>query len=692
VSGEQEGWSAEPNAVEVDGVPVRWLEAPSPLTAALTFRVGRADESFHTSGITHLVEHLALSQLGVLTHQYNGFVEQTRAVAHVSGSESEIVSFLEHVCRALNELPLDRLETEKQVLYTESSRRPRSMLEDLYRVRFGARGYGLVGYPEFGLRRITTDEVREWVASHFTRENAILWVSGPPPPGLTLPLPSGQRRSPPAVEPVDAMALPARAGIDGPAVGLAVLGKRSVGLGLGLSIAAKRAHEELRAGKGITYSVEHVYDGLTATDAHAALAADALPEHARAVAEGLLSTLSDLSEKGPTDEELRRECDTFAPVLDIPGAIPGFLDNWVANELIGAELRKPEEILGEMRATTAQQVIEELRQARPSLITVFQGAEESGLKGTAVLDVRSPGPVRGKSFRPVGIRKRKGVRIDLSETGVTLTQDSEQATVPFERCVGVLMTPDGAQVLVRDDGASIEFLPKAIRSGDELRAAIRSRLAENLVIPLGPEAVAADVVEKAAEDLPRRWPVDRELAALRERLATGERIALMAEASIGLTSGLLTLTDRNLIFLAIPGSAGRRQEDIVVPRSDVHDVQARGQKVRVTFRAGDKITFKDIVPPERAIQLASSLGAWPVRRDWLPGRRIRPLAMAIIAVAIAVFGRAFFAWLWALGTLGDVASQGGVGRKVTPRSVRWMNRAAVALAAAAAVLASLPEG
>ncbi len=45
---------------EVDGVPTVWAPSEGELTAGLVFRVGRADETWARSGITHLVEHLAL--------------------------------------------------------------------------------------------------------------------------------------------------------------------------------------------------------------------------------------------------------------------------------------------------------------------------------------------------------------------------------------------------------------------------------------------------------------------------------------------------------------------------------------------------------------------------------------------------------------------------------------------------------
>lgn len=40
---------------DVDGVPVVWVDTPGRLHAQLVFRVGITDETFLTTGVTHLV-------------------------------------------------------------------------------------------------------------------------------------------------------------------------------------------------------------------------------------------------------------------------------------------------------------------------------------------------------------------------------------------------------------------------------------------------------------------------------------------------------------------------------------------------------------------------------------------------------------------------------------------------------------
>src|SRR5206468_11791453 len=99
----------EPIRTEVDGIPLLWVEDEKPLKAALMFRVGRADETLRTCGITHIVEHLAASTVGKRPHPYNAFVDGTRTVFWTAGRADEVGRFLADICNALSAPPLERL-------------------------------------------------------------------------------------------------------------------------------------------------------------------------------------------------------------------------------------------------------------------------------------------------------------------------------------------------------------------------------------------------------------------------------------------------------------------------------------------------------------------------------------------------------------------------------------------------------
>src|SRR2546423_1223864 len=134
---------------ETDGVPTLVVaDAAGPVRAALTFRVGYADETLARSGITLLVEHLALHRLGVTDYHYNASVRATSTVFHTTGSTDDVTTFLQGVCAALRDLPTDRLDIENGILRTERQSRSRPVNDAMPRRRYGARGYGLASYAE----------------------------------------------------------------------------------------------------------------------------------------------------------------------------------------------------------------------------------------------------------------------------------------------------------------------------------------------------------------------------------------------------------------------------------------------------------------------------------------------------------------------------------------------------------------
>ena len=110
------------------------------------------------------------------------------------GGPDEIVRYFAGVCESLRDLPLERLETERNVLRSEAASRSRTPLDQIGLWRHGARDYGLLSYPEFGLDRLAAADVVAWSARWFTRPNAVFWMVGEEiPPGLRLALPDGAR-------------------------------------------------------------------------------------------------------------------------------------------------------------------------------------------------------------------------------------------------------------------------------------------------------------------------------------------------------------------------------------------------------------------------------------------------------------------------------------------------------------------
>ncbi len=321
----------------VAGVPAWWAPADGPVTVALMFRTGRADETLANAGITHLVEHLALFPLGRCDYAYNGFVDSDRCAFFATGTLEEVAGFLRDVTGALSELPLDRLQAERRVLRTEAAQRDgEGLIARLLSYRFGAAGYGLPLYHEMGLRWLDADAVGAWAAERFTRENAVLWMTAEPPDDLELELPAGRRFAPPAPLPLD-ITFPAAVAEGTGGVALTGVGPRTVALRVAAGAVAERLVERLRRDRGLAYSPFGSADGLDAESAHLVLAADCLDEHAATVRDELWRVANEVAEHGATDEEVARMHAQALRGYEHAEALRGELDDVAHEDLVGRE-------------------------------------------------------------------------------------------------------------------------------------------------------------------------------------------------------------------------------------------------------------------------------------------------------------------------------------------------------------------
>ena len=174
------------------------------------FRAGVADELPRRRGETHLVEHLALFPLGRRPYDYNGFVDRLFTVFHARGTQDEVTSFLSEVSRSLADLPLDRFDTEVEVLRTEAGRDAGDFVSRMLSLRFGLTGFGVTNLRELGLGVLTPTDIEQRRNQAFTAGNAAVWMYSPEPPRLDFELPDGPRRPPPPVEPLSGVEFPAR--------------------------------------------------------------------------------------------------------------------------------------------------------------------------------------------------------------------------------------------------------------------------------------------------------------------------------------------------------------------------------------------------------------------------------------------------------------------------------------------------
>ncbi|WP_329230269.1 M16 family metallopeptidase [Streptomyces canus] len=475
----------------VHGIPTLFAPRPGEITAGLMFRVGHADETLPTSGITHLVEHLALYRLGLSDLHYNGATASTYTLFHVTGDEDEVVTYLNSVCEALRDLPMDRLETEKEILRTEAGSRGKGALSQMPLWRYGAQGYGLSSYEEHGTRTLTPDQVRHWAETRFTRDNAVLFLTADRvPDGLDLTLPAGRRFPTPA----PSSALPVTPaylhGEDGHLVFTSVL-RRSTAASVFAEVLGRALFQDLRQKGGYSYSAEADYSPRDADFATLTAYADALPQKQDAAVGGFVDVFARLRAGRIAQAELDSARGKLLKRYDAPDLGAALLPSYALSLLTGHRILTPEQHRAELEAVGVADLREVAREAWDGglLQVPTRGADWAGL---------TPAP----QFSPSGVSgtlhpslEDEDVTLIIGEAGVTLSTPGGLVTVRYDGCAAMTTRPDGARGLTGLDGFRVAVEPTLFGDVTAERIAVLDKAV--------PAAAVVPLPARPAEEIPQ---------------------------------------------------------------------------------------------------------------------------------------------------------------------------------------------
>jgi predicted Zn-dependent peptidase len=497
---------------DVNGIPLIWGEDAKPFRAAIMFRVGRSDETLRTAGLTHIVEHLAASTIDKRPHPYNAFVDANRTVFVAAGPEEEVVRFLADISVALSALPLGRLTTEKRILSMEAQSRERNFVTDLLFMRYGAAGFGLMHAPEFGLRWLSEQDVADWSAERFTADNAIVWMTGPPPAGMTIHLPAGRRWDPiePAIE---------RPGLEYPSyvvssdqqMGTAIssVTPRTTVANIARSIFLQRLMDELRLRQGLAYGVGANYLGLNRHQGHFAFALDAVQESSARVRDEVLRVLYELAEKGPTEKELADHPELRRRSRDYPGFMTQHLDSEASFRLFGeTDALSPDAWDLEAEQVTAGDAGASLRNMLETMLVRGPSGVAIPNEGFKPYELWSSDRIVGQAFDRITPVRQKQKRLQrkkvaeprrdvlyVGKAGVSvITARGERTTVRYDHCEAVVEGADGVRFLWGRDGEWIGVRPSDWEQGAEAVARIDQTRPPGLVVPAPPEPGSSEAV------------------------------------------------------------------------------------------------------------------------------------------------------------------------------------------------------
>ena len=448
---------------QIEGVRTLWVDSDGPDYAALMFRVGRADETLPMSGITHLLEHLALQPMvASRSSDVNGSVDQTTTAFWTSGPNRQ--EFLRRLCEQLREPPADRLAAERGILLSEAAQHASDpLLKSLMQWRYGARTYGVATWPEFGLHRITIEDLARWSSQWLTRENAVLLWTGKPPADLRLPLPSGSRRQPPAAESaVDTLPGWFPSSLSSTAA-LCVV-DRSMAGGALAEVLRELLFRELRYERAVSYQPTAVYEPLDATSAHLILAADSVEGRQGEVAEVLLTVLGRLAAGEVDDPALEGWRQAVTRVQLEPGLGRAWLSSCGKDLLLGGPLLSVLEVVEMSQRVTAEEVAQSAGRAQASALYAVP-VETAVTAQLTRAPMCSQAPVSGQRLFEANARTLDRA-ITVADDGLTLTTGPDtHVTVRFDRTAAALSWLDGDRLLIAADGCTIHVQPQRWRSG-----------------------------------------------------------------------------------------------------------------------------------------------------------------------------------------------------------------------------------
>lgn len=476
---------SEIQSTEIDGVPVFWAESDEPLRLAIMFRVGFGDEQLSWRGASHLVEHLALSGLAHQTYSYNGFVDDVRTVFFAQGAPQQLVEYAQHVTTALGGLPLERIAAERKVLESEQQSQSVGSWASHMSLRYGARGYGLVDFPQYGLRWLSGDQVNQWARERFCKANAAVWINARPPAGLKFNLPEGKRVS---LFPVDSISLPAPCVIEHGAtgVGVSMVGPRGADLLVAARILDRRLKERLRWQQGVAYAPGCTYRPLNNDLAHLLLHSDAGDEDAESVVDVMLDVIRELHLEGPTDAELSDDRTArHGEGTSLP--IGGQLDIRCLAELTGRPWKPNDAIQKEQDAVTRADAAIAVREAWATAIVIAPQGQKGRATSLNEYPMWSRHRIHGHSHRrrlliPAGTPS--GWMLVSSDQAVMLVNpDGRYITVEFDSTAAVLRGPDGNRSLIGLDGFIVRIDRREWNGGDELLQTIDRNVPADRFVP-----------------------------------------------------------------------------------------------------------------------------------------------------------------------------------------------------------------
>lgn len=577
---------------QLSGIPFFYLEGSEPAKVSIQFRVGMCDEPAALRGVTHIAEHLALNPIGNSNIRFNAVVGISVVNFYARGSDEELEKFITTVTDGLTDPPIDRLEQERSVLLTEAEGDEPGLVQYLMSLRYGYRTFGAWALPEFGLHTVDAEQLRQWNAKVFTRENCAIAFHGPAQPTWDLNLGNGEFLPLPDPSRIDGLALPAFDAARGGMVAIGMEMPTNWSTVLGLEIACNRLSETLRLRDGVSYSVWSDYERVSVDRAHVTIAADCLDENAESVAKVMCETVEQLASAGPSESELEEAKLNSIRSLDE--------DDEDEQARLALHRAMANHFFQDDRTDLDDRA--EIRDVSSSAVRAcFEiGNEESiiivphhlGAPSERFVEWEPPSKsVTGERFGTKGLLDRNFA--EIGPAGVALEHEGENFSIAADDILVIERDGKHDLTVVASNLSYLSLRKTNFKDPDGVERAL-SDLAPGGIVTKQKDPLIAlqDLVEQTFK---RTMLISDEIDALPAVLQPGETVECLASASRGMKAGLLALTTKRLLFIYV----GVSKDDFVdIALTDVVGPKLSGMSkttLRLTAK-GESYKFVDLKP------------------------------------------------------------------------------------------------
>ncbi|WP_148612009.1 hypothetical protein [Nocardioides rubriscoriae] len=482
---------------DIDGVACYWVATGRPtLAAQLIFRQGVADEPVHERGWLHLLEHAALEGRGGGALQVNGSVSLLHTAFDAHGPRDAVVDHLGHLVDWLSRPSLHDLEHEREVLRAEAALRGGPVVRALG-WRYGAQGPGTLSQGEPGLGRAAAEPLVARAARVFTRQNAVLVLDGPPPPGLRLSLPEGSLLPPAQARPLEQPTPAAYVDEGGPVLSGTV--GRSLAATIAVEILQRALHDRLRATGG-AYAPWATYERVDRTRAVLLGGSDVLPERLPDLVDTLLSMCTAIDTEDVPGPWLSEVLQARLQGMNDPLFGPALAVRAAHDHLDETTVHSHDELLAELHAVDGPAVRDSLREFTGSLLLGVPGKTTWNDQLPMLRYPIAPARAEGRTYRSADWPADEGT-LTVGADRVELRVGAAAQAVRFDDLAGMLTRADGSRHLIRRDGWALFVQPSAWRQGHRAVAALDAGVPAYLHLPQPPDPGLGATRMPAA----RRW-------------------------------------------------------------------------------------------------------------------------------------------------------------------------------------------